>query len=732
MRLTPLTNHDLAVLFVQLAALLAAARLLGGLARRVGQPSVVGELLAGLILGPSVFGKVWTGGFNWFLPAHQPVENGGLLTISQVSLVVLLVVIGAETDLPLIRRLGRAATSVSAFSLAVPFGAGLALAAVLPHELMGTKGTHTAFLLLIAGAVSVSSLPVIAKIVTDLGLARRNVGQLILAAGAANDTFGFLVVAAATALVGASGSSSTFHLLRVAGTLIALGLGIIIIGQRLLDGRFRQLLSAESAAPGEGATGQNLATGLSLCLLGAFTVTALFQAAGIEGALGAFLLGILVGRSRYRPEGTMRAITAMSSAVFAPLYFATAGLRVDVSTLGHASALWAFGALVVVATLAKVAGTVIGGAIGKLPGREWLALSAGLNGRGALQVIIGSTGLTIGALSSVGFTEIILMSIVTSVLTAPALRAAAHDWEGTKDEQERLDFEGEMARNVVVRGQRLLLPSRGSVNSILAAEVLAAAWPEASEVTLISIGEDEEGNPPDLSAAAAVLAPREVEIRHVASDEVLEEILAEAKLGYGVIGLGAAESPVSGRLISPVVDDLLARSNIPMVVVRRARQVEGRLPPAFSRLLAPVTGSASSRAGLEVAFNISRQLGTDVTLAHVVTRSSRARVAPAGRSAAGAGSGILEGAEAEGQALGLSRVRSVTRKGPSAAEEILAAAEEAQADLVVMGSTVRLVDQRPFLGHTVEHILEHAAATVVVVVLPVPPAPSEVVGTDQA
>lgn len=700
MHLNSLSDHQLAVLFTELTVLLVAARLLGAGARRIGQPAVVGELLAGLVLGPSVFGRVWPAGFAWFLPT-TPAGSSELLTVAQVSLVVLLVVIGAETDLRLIGHLGRAAASVSIVSLAVPLAAGGALAVMLPRSLAGRHG-GSPFVLLIAGAVAVSSLPVIAKIVGDLGMARRNFGQLIYAAGAVNDTAGFVLVAVATALASTSSGSALIHLGRVVAALVVLAVAAATIGQWFVDRRLRGVL-AESPT---------LTRGLTVTLIGAFGLTMVFQVVGVEGALGAFVLGVLLGRSRFRHGSTLDAVQAMSAAIFAPLYFATAGLRVDVGALSATPVLISFAALVGVAAAAKFVGAVAGGALARLPRQELLALGFGLNGRGALQVIIGSAGLSAGIFTPGAYTDVILMSVLTSVAAAPLMRWAVRDWAGTSEEQERLGMEEELDRNVVVRAERILIPSRGSANSIAAAEVVAAAWPEAAEATVLTIGDGA-----DVTTAADVLAPRAVELRHVSSADVLDEIVAEAKLGYGVIALGAAEEPGPDGILSPVVDDLLVRSPVPMVIVRRARNLTTALPGAFATAVVPVTGSSSSRAGQEVAYNLSRHLGTEVVLVHVVTRPGPDRTSRRGRPATGAGHQVLTEAASHASDMGVG-VRAVNRHGPFAGAEVVAAASDCEADVVVMGATVRQVDDRPFLGHTVEYVLENAECTVVVVAVP--------------
>ena len=747
MDLTSLTNHSLVILWVELASLLIVARLLGGLAARIGQPSVVGELVAGLLLGPSVLGQLWPTGFHWFLPAGQ-LQGSLLLTVTALALVLVLVVIGADTDLPLIASLGRAAGLVSALSLAVPFAVGFAGGELLPASLLGHHPNRPVFALLVAGCVCVSSLPVVAKVISGLGAVRRNFGQLALAAGTANDIFGFLVVALATGLVGVGAAASSSQLPLALGGLAVLVVLAFTVGQRVVDALLRQARRQ----------GPNVVASLAVCLIAALVMAAATQAVGVEGALGGFLAGVVLARSRFGQGDALQLLTRLSNAFLAPLYFATAGLRVHLSQLSPGPVLISFIALTLAAALSKFLGAGLGGRAARLGWRESAALGIGLNGRGALQVIIATAGLSIGVFSPAAYTVMILLSIVTSVATPPLLRLVVKDWTGSDEERQRLDKEDQLGRNVIVRDQRMLLPSRGSPNSLTAAEVMHCAWPEESGVTILSIGEDEHGKAPDTIVASHVFEPRQVERRHISSEHVLESILAEAKLGYGVIGLGAAEHPGPDHLLSSVVDDLLAASPIPLLVVRRARQPDQVLPAAFRRALVPVTGTAAARAGQEVAYNISRHLGTAVTVAHVVTRPPGVSESPPGdsrspaggesvpasggpaaggdlvpagrdgepvlaRSATGTGEGVLREAESLARELGV-EPQVLVRHGQSAGPEIVTAAQEAEADLVVMGATVRLVEGRPFLGHTVEHVLAHTDATVVVVVLPDPTTPA--------
>jgi Kef-type K+ transport system membrane component KefB/nucleotide-binding universal stress UspA family protein len=710
-----LSDHQLLVLWAELGALLLVARALGSAARRAGQPAVLGELVAGLLLGPSVFGHLWPVGFRWFLP--EGPGSGPLLAVSAVSLLFVLVVIGAEIDLPLVRRLGRSAISVSAASLAVPLAASAGLAALLPPVLVGGRAGQGIFALVLAVAIGASSLPVIAKIVSDMGLIRRDLGQLAIAAGTANEAVGFFLLALATGLMAGGVGRMT---LALAG-LVGIGALILTVGQRLFDDLLRR---ARRHGPDLGAS-------LGVCVVGSLGAAAAMQAVGVEGALGGFAAGVALGRSRFQQGQTLRLLGTMTGTVFSPLYFSTAGLRVDVSTLGRPSVAVSFGAVSVLAAGSKFAGAAIGARAARLHWREATALGVALNGRGSLQVIIGTAALGIGVLNTASYTVVILMSLVTSLAIPPLLRAAVRGWEGSPQEQERLGREERLRQNVVVRGQRLLLPSRGSANSIAAAAVLAAAWPEESEVTVLSIGDTDTGHPPDTQAVVDVLKARAVEQRHLGSDRVLEEIVAEARLGYGVVALGAAEAPSPHHLLSPILDDLLIESPVPLLLVRAARGRERR-PPTFDKVLLPVSGTPSSRAGQEIACNLSRALGAHLVLAHVVTRGD----APATQSAPsqdaasslaalrhrlpkpdGAAHVVLRGAWAMAKEMGV-EPEVLVRHGRSAGDEIMDAVRQTGADTIVLGTTVRQVEGHPFLGYTVEQILTQSQATVITVVLP--------------
>ncbi|HZU73226.1 MAG TPA: cation:proton antiporter [Acidimicrobiales bacterium] len=730
-----LTEHQNLVLWTQLLVVVGLARGLGVLCRRFGQPPVVGELAAGVVLGPSVLGHVWSAGFDWLFPTSK-VQAAALGAVGWVGVGFLLVLTGFETDLAIIRRLGRAASSVAVGGLVVPFACGAALAAALPASFLGPRAHRPVFVIFLGVALSISSLPVIAKILSDLGLMRRNFGQATVAVGMVNDLVGWMALGVIAGLA-ESGRVSGGRLVFVLVAAVLLLVATFTVGQGAVD-RILRAVRARS---------DSVVAALTVTVVITFALATAAQAIHLEAVLGAFLAGIILGRSRFQNPEVPRHLESVTMSVLAPIFFATAGLRLNLGLLGRPSTLLWCAAILAVAILSKTLGAYAGARLGRLAHREGIALGSALNARGAVEVVIATVGLSLGVLGEGAYTAVVVMAIITSIMAPPILRMVVRDWRGEAEERERLEHEELLDRNLLVRSGSLLLPSRGRPNSIVAAQILHFAWPAQVGVTVLSV-DDEGGVEPDLSPIMNVFMDREVDVRRVADDDALAAILAEARLGYQAIGVGVADGfSTGGVLLSPVVDELLADSPIPLVIVRRARGQVTTTPAAFARALVPVSGSPASRTAQEVAFSLGQSLGTAVMLAHVVNRPEPAPVGggrhqasrwrwDAGPSDVGGGDGDdrpggsgLDGGSAasavldQAMALGAEfqvEASAVTRTGTATADELLAAASEVQADLIVLGATVKRLEGRPFLGHSVEHILDEAPMTVVVVATPVP------------
>lgn len=732
MELTPLTEHQLLVFWTQLFVLLFAARALGALMRAVGQPTIIGELAAGVLVGPSVLGKLAPSMSEWLFP-DDPVQSGMLLTVGWLGVFLLLIDIGFETDLDLIRSLGRAAALVTAGSLLLPLAAGAGLGAVLPGEFLGAADDRLVFVLFVSASISISALAVMAKVLGDLALTRRNVGQLMLATGMANDATGWLLLGLIAAFA-TSGSLSADHILvPIVGMAIFI-VAAFTVGQRIIDGALRGLRRFDAGVSGS----------LTVAVVVALLAGALTQWIGVEAVLGGFIAGILLGRSKFQRSETRPYLEGLTAAFFAPIFFATAGLRVDVGLLSDTSTLAWTGAITAVAFGAKFLGAFVGARRSALPAREATALGIGLNSRGTLEIVIATVGLGLEVLNPASYTAILVMVLVTSTLAPPLLRLAVSNWPGTVEEQERLQKEEALARNVLVKPERILLPSRGGANSLLAARLLHLAWPDNVEATVLSVSPN--GARPDVEGVVAALRGRPVERKHVTSDDPVEVVLRYAGLGYGVIGVGAFDRSEDGQLVSPLVDALIARSPLPMVIVRHAG---GDTPKSFRRILVPAVGTVAARAAQEVAFNVAAHMRADTVLVHVATKPGAGEEAAAAvasdtgeqpavqarptrrravarllrRTTPGppsdkvpASARVVREAQERASKVGVDASATIREGTPPS--EIVKVAKEMGVDLVFLGAKIHEVGGHPFLGHNVEQILEGLDATVVIVTTP--------------
>ncbi len=706
--LTPLDEHQLLVFWTQLLVLVLMARGCGSLVRRVNLPSVIGQLAAGVILGPSLFGRVWPDGFHWFLPDDE-MSSAALLAVSWLGVALLLVTAGFETDLGLIRRLGRAAALVTGFSLVVPLIGGLIVGFALPDSFLGPGADRTVFALFVAAALSVSALAVIAKILSELGLMRRDFGQITVAAGMANDVVGWVMLAVFTGFA-VSGEVSVGN---VAETVIGLAVFLAVamtLGQRLVDRALRWVRR----------DGPNLSGAMTIAIFTMLVFGVATQTLGIEAVLGAFVAGVVLHRSRFQQQEVLHHIESLTGAFLAPIFFATAGLRVDLGLLADSEALaWAT-VVVLVAIVAKFAGAFLGARLAGQSSRAAAALGAGLNARGALEIVIASVGLSLEVFTETAYTVIIIVPLLTSVFAAVSLRIVVRDWRGSPDEQERLEREEVLSRNLVVKSARILLPSKGEPASIAAAQIVQFAWPKEAPATIVSVADGDYW--PDVTVLRNVLDERDVDHTRVRGDDVAGQIVNESRLGYGVIVVGVAARH-EGVLYSPMVDELLLTTSIPVVIVRRARGLDRPLPAAFSRAIVPVTGTSSALSAQEVAFAISAQLGTEIVLTHVVDRAATplTRIRPRRRQVISpvhsAAEQMMERAVSRADGAGIS-VRPLMIDGTSAGDVLVDSAERESADLVVLGAQLRNVDGRPFIGHTVETVLDRSDATVVVVAQP--------------
>lgn len=403
-----LSHHEVTVLLAGLGVLLAAARLLGELARRFQLPAVFGEISAGILLGPTVLGTLAPELSNLLFPR----SGGGALLldgITTLAIVLFLLVAGMEADISTVWRQGRAVTTVGLAGILFPFATGFAAAWYLP-ELMGRDAATPPllFALFIATALSISALPVIAKTLMDLDLYRSDLGMMIVAAAVFNDLVGWIIFAVILGMLGVTGSAGFSIGATIALTLIFAALMLTLV--RWSIHRMLPWIQAHASWPG----GQ-LGFTLSVALLGA----AFTEWIGVHAIFGAFLVGVAMGDTPHFRERIRGVIDQFVSFFFAPLFFASIGLKVNF--IAHFDPLLV-AVVLIIACLGKVLGCGFGGRLAGLSHRESWAIGFGMNARGAMEIILGLLALRVGLINEPLFVALVVMAIATSLMSGPAIQ----------------------------------------------------------------------------------------------------------------------------------------------------------------------------------------------------------------------------------------------------------------------------------------------------------------------
>lgn len=705
-----MSHTQITLLFLHLALLIVLARLLGELLKKAGQPAVLGELVAGILLGPSVLGR-WAPDVAATLFPPGVAWQAPLETMSWFGLALLMLFTGLETDIRLLRNLGRPAFFASAGGLLVPFAAGLALGWALPAGFIPGTSSRGVTSLFLATALSVSALPVIARILIDLGLVRRNLGVVTLTAAVVDDTIGWIALALIAGLAGTGGFRPE-PLLKTLGWLVVFLIGLRLLAWPLLRGLLRTS-SAAGAPPG-----RDYVVITSFC----FLCAAATEAIGVHAVFGAFVAGTVLRQCPSLSPETLHRIESLAMSVFAPLFFASVGLKVDFARIDSAS--WA-GIILGVAVLSKVVGCGAGGLLAKLSFLESLALGLGMNARGAMGLVVALVGVNLGVIGPDLFAIIVLMAIVTSFMAPLTLRPLLRHLPLTDEERGR---EASPRDGFLPKGRlRALIPTGGGDNALLGCHIAAViGGDEGDAVTALYV---ETGRRPwwklwrrparlDLEALIGdvrAASQGSLNLRKIpAAGSVLETILEETRKGYDVLFLGASEK--SHPVYDPFVSSLIRANPCHLVIVRRPREGAPVMP--FKRILVPVNGSYPSDAAVQLAGDYASRTASTIRVLYVVETQQRNPLLPtAGLDPTGEEARAAMHESLREQFRSKVPPRQLEVKVSVAASVGAAVAEEAAqgADLVVLGAENKSIVERVYLGQNIESLLENLGCTVALV-----------------
>lgn len=712
----PLTEHEVLIFLVQIFLLVAVARLLGAMMKRLGQPPVVGELLAGVVLGPSLFGLALPDWYAWVFVA-DPVVNSATFGLAWLGVVFLLVVMGFETDLEIIARFKNQALAVAAGSLIAPMVLTGALGYYLADQFSGPANPAPwLFAAFFALALSVSALPVVGKILADLGVMRRDFAQVTLAAAMAKDAVGWLILAVLSGM--AVGGVVLSQIGVSFGGLAVFVVAMLTVGRWALDRLFRFTLSR----------GSGIEVGFSIAVVAGLAGGAITQALHVEAILGAYIVGLTLSQVRHQLPAVRERLEMVTASFFAPVFFAVSGLRVDITALANLeTALWTVAAIVLAVT-SKIAGTVVSGRMVGVETRTSLALGSGLSPLGVMGVVVAIIGLNVGVINEAAYTVLLLAAVITSVIAPSLLRWALGDTEPPADEATRLERESLKEEAEILGVGRVLLPTRGGANSIYAARIAASVFPDA-EITILAISPEserrglfrkklEQSQEADPSAVVEALEGHDVQVIERVAEDPAHAIVEESRLGYDLLIMGASRGR-EALVVSSVVERVLRETQIQTIVVQipSGKSVPETLP---TNVLVPVTATRSSRAAEELGYTIANVSGGRAVALHVVNRPDGEGVFLPGGSVVEArrtAESLIDHSREFGKRLGVD-IDARISVAPNAEGEILDFAAREGIDLVVLGTANRPVTDRPFFGHRVSYMVEQSPLPVLIVALP--------------
>ncbi len=390
-------------LLVALPVVLGACYLAGMLARRLGQPAVIGEIVAGILLGPSLFGVVWPGAFGWLFPSGVV---SAVSILAQLGLIFFMYLVGSEIDVAAVRRRGFTAVTVSQVSIALPMVSGIVLALGM-YPLFGGDVSFLAFGLFISVSMSVTAFPVLARILTDRGISKTPLGALALTCAAVDDVAAWCLLAVVVAVSQGGTPSEVF--LTIGLTLVFVLVMIYVVRPLLLK------LLARVPEPA-----------VLAILLGGIMLSALAtNQIGIHALFGAFLFGVIAPRNApvvTRAAGKLGSVTLT---LLLPLFFAYTGLHTQFSLLG-AGSLWLWTVVITaVAVFGKGVGSTTAARLTGVGWRESLSLGALMNCRGLTELVVLNVGLQLKVISPTVFAMLVIMTLVSTIATAPALSLIA-------------------------------------------------------------------------------------------------------------------------------------------------------------------------------------------------------------------------------------------------------------------------------------------------------------------
>lgn len=703
-----LSEHAVLLLFIEITLLLFTSLVCGELFVRLGQPSIIGQIFAGLLLGPTFFGALFPDLSSQLFP-RDGSQSKLIEVISWIGVSFLLMLTGMETDIAKLKRLGKPLMCFGSVGLLGPLIVGGLLSLLLSDQLLGEAQNKLAFAVFLGTVFAASSVPVVAKVLMDMKMLKLSVGQLIIATSLAHDLLCCLLLAVIVVLSGSAGEAGNPVLVAFFGTIAFLA--IMYFGRPVFFTLLRWVNDHVSNSDG-------LITSMVVLLLACAAAT---QALGVHIVLGAFAAGVILSQTPVVNHKVVRPLEIVTMAFFAPVFFASSGLNVNLSSLLEPK-LCMITAFLSLSTIIVKLGSCVGA--GRLAGYglwESLSVGVGANTKGSLGLILAMLGLSLEIISQDMYAVIIFIALFSTGVSAPLMKYTMSKVKITDEEVERMHREERRSRTILSSIRRVLWPTSGRGRNAFIANLLnSMGQSQVVETTALWVKGSSESTERPFSGIKSAVDRRFVSVFEstVHSHEPLKVISEEGNRGYDLIVMATDEPPGDAEYVfGHLVDGVILNTSTRVLVVY---EPDSSTPRDIKEVLIPVSGDEQSIAAAEFGISLAKSLNAKVFCLCIQESEASDLYSEATQSGKeierNVSNEVTSTLQELADALDVEFKSIVIQTSAHPAQAAIVTAQQHDIDLIVLGATPK-IGKGLFFGHTINFVLRHAPCAVAVLKL---------------
>ncbi|HNB23868.1 MAG TPA: cation:proton antiporter [Candidatus Melainabacteria bacterium] len=700
-----LSEHAVLLLFIEISLLLFTSLVCGELFVRLGQPAIIGQIFAGLLLGPTFFGALFPDLSSQLFP-RDGSQSKLIEVISWIGVSFLLMLTGMETDIAMLKRLGKPLLCFGVIGLLGPLLVGAGMSMLLSSNLLGEAQNKLAFAVFLGTVFAASSVPVVAKVLMDMKMLKLSVGQLIIATSLAHDLLCCLLLAVIVVLSGSAGEAGNPVLVAIFGTMAFLA--VMYFGRPVFFTVLRWVNDHVSNSDG-------LITGMVVLLLACAATT---QALGVHIVLGAFAAGVILSQTPVVNHKVVRPLEIVTMAFFAPVFFASSGLNVNLSSLLEPK-LCAITALLSLATIVvKLTSCVGAGRIAGYGIWESLAVGVGANTKGSLGLILAMLGLSLEIISQDMYAVIIFIALFSTGVSAPLMKFTMGRVKITDEEINKMKREERRSRTILSSIRRVLWPTSGRGRNAFIAKLLnSIGQSQVVETTALWVKQPNGSSEKPFASLKDAVDRKFVSVFEstVVSADPMKVISEEGNRGYDLIVMATDEPPGDAQYVfGELVDGVILNTSTRALVIYEPNP---NMQREIQEVLIPVSGNEQSIAAAEFGISLAKSLNAKVFCLCIQESEANDLYSEATQSGKqierNVSNEITNTLKELADALDVEFKSILVQTSAHPAQAAILTAQQHDIDLIVLGAEPK-IGKGLFIGHTINYVLRHPPCAVAV------------------